>query len=139
MGKKAVYFCAISVLLPAIIQNYRRLSKGDRQKWNQVIKKYIRSVLHLTALASLPAILWCVESRISGQFNRVGSVACFFVGITLSYLFEPVGRHQTYMGFMFPKAVQLLCNLLEYRGYIKQTNLKALVTFVLLCGHYGLI
>ena len=104
MGKKAVYFCAISVLLPALIKNYKRLLKGDGKKWKEVIKKYIRSVLHLTALAMLPANLWCIRCRVGG-FSKVLDIMCFLAGVGISYRFEPVNRHITYLGFMFPKAV----------------------------------
>ena len=119
MGKKAVYFCAISVLLPALVQNYKKLLKGNTQKLKKVIKKYIQSVLHLTAIASLPAILYCPRSMLRIGFNRQVDVAIFAVGITASYMLEPVSRHLAYLGFVLPKGVQLLFDLLESKGLVK--------------------
>ena len=71
-------------------------------------------------------------------FNRQVDVAIFAVGITASYMLEPVSRHLAYLGFVFPKGVQLLFDLIESKGLVKQTNTKAWITFVILCGLYGL-
>ena len=85
----------------------------------KVIKKYIQSVLHLTAIASLPAILYCPRSMLRIGFNRQVDVAIFAVGITASYMLEPVSRHLAYLGFVLPKGVQLLFDLLESKGLVK--------------------
>ena len=60
MGKKAVTFCALIVLFPALVKNFRKLSKGNKQKWKAVLIKYLKATLHLTVIATAPALLYCI-------------------------------------------------------------------------------
>ena len=75
--------------------------------------------------------------RYYGKYDRLGITSCFLIGITIAYLFEPVHRHQSYLAFVLPKAVELFFNVLETRGKVKQTNLRALLALMTISGLYG--
>ena len=118
MGKKGIYFCTLAVLLPSLLLNFGKLLKGDKKKAKQILLTYLKACIHLTTLATAPALLYCVQFRLIGRCDTPAILFCYIIGITLAYLCEPVHRHQQYLGFVFPKAVELLLNILKTHGML---------------------
>ena len=119
MAKKSIKVCALMVLLPALILNRQKLMKGDSTKWKIVLTKYVKACLFMVIISTVPAILYCVQARYYKKADRLGSILCFLVGTFLAYLCEPTDRHRQYMGFLTPKAVEVLLCVLETRGILK--------------------
>ena len=59
MSKKAGFYCALMVLLPEIVRNNEKLARGDKRKLKHILMKYVRSVLFVTVISTVPALLYC--------------------------------------------------------------------------------
>ena len=117
--KTSIKLSMIFILLPALVQSFRKLL-NDSETRKQTLIKIVRSTLYLTIFTALPSTLMCVFMKVFGlKMGKRLNVLSMGLGGFIAYLFETPNRHIQLTGFMLPKAIETLFNLLQSRGLYK--------------------
>ena len=133
----AVKLQMIATLLPGILGNMKKLKTDFWPTMKKILIKYARSVAFITFIGAVPAIAMCHVQKLTGQPNRLMAIICFCIGY-LGLWLEPVEKHSTYFGYFAPKAIEILFNVFEERGYYKSSQLRELVVLFIASGALGL-
>ena len=114
------------IILPALVQSYRKLLKNEDGVRKKTLIKFIRSTFYLAIFGALPACLMCVCSRGLGMKMGKGlNILTMGLGGFIAYLFETPNRHVQLLSFMLPKAIETLFNLLAIKGLYRARDWHA--------------
>ena len=87
------------------------------------MKQFVYTTMYFTFYGVLPACLMCVLSRTTGlHINRLVALLCFYVGGVMGFHFDTPQRHTALLGFMMPKAIEVLGNMLEIHGLLRKRD-----------------
>ena len=109
--RSGLQISAIFIVLPAVIQSFRKLFKDSATRWH-ILEKFIRSTLYLTVFGALPPVVMCISGRFGLKPNKYSTPFFMGVGALVAFMFEPPTRHVQLLSYMLPKVIETLSNIL---------------------------
>ena len=123
--KAGLRLAAIFVLLPNLVQQFRKLLKESEAR-KRLLIRYMRCTLYYALYGALPNPLFCALIPFMGC-SKVTAVLSYTIAGIIGFLFETPSRHTVLLGLMLPKAFEALMNILQSRGIYKHRGWHSLL------------
>lgn len=126
----------VFILLPAVAKCLYLQLHDSNTRW-KVLEKFARATLYFTMHTTIPAILICCASRAGFKINsKLVTTSMFFLGGLASYLVDTPQRHVQLLGYLLPKLLETLSNILEKRQWYQSqdwhSNLALTISFIII-------
>ena len=108
-------------MLPGVLTSLKKLRTEPNATIRKILNKFIRAVLFIVFAGAGPWALICLFSRLGMlKPGRWGLISFTYIVAMSAVFVEPMGKHQQYVGYFGPKALETLATLMmEYRLFPK--------------------
>jgi len=128
----------VANLLPGVIMSIKKLRAEPAKTSRKILIKFLRAVAYVVTAGTAPWVALCLFSRISPLHNvenwqnRMKALISVCCGV-MFMLIEPIHKHQAYVGYLGPKAFDLLVGVLQSRRLMPQAFPFVTANMQILC------